>query len=259
MIIDEAINVYTDGSSFSHPRSGGIGIRLVTINSSGNEEVEDVPLQGYAGATNNQMELYACIQGIQKAMHHPAFNNCSLIAIHSDSQYVVENQTRALFTWARNKWRNNQGKPVDNAQIWKDLLRTIKRCPKKVKFFWVKGHAKDQHNKAVDKLAKQSAKNAINRPLNVVKVRRKLSPKSVEPGCVLIQNQRTSIRIITDEYLRPQHCYKYRYEIISKRSPFYKDVDFAYSEIMLNSGHSYSIRFNNNQRNPTIIKMFREL
>ncbi|GAH59897.1 unnamed protein product, partial [marine sediment metagenome] len=40
MIIDNAINIYADGSSFSHPRVGGIGIRLVIINSLGQEEVQ---------------------------------------------------------------------------------------------------------------------------------------------------------------------------------------------------------------------------
>ena len=259
MFIDDAINVYTDGSSFSGPRLGGIGIRLVIINQSGDEEFEDVLLPGHAGATNNQMELYACIQGIQKAMHHPAFNNCRSVAIHSDSQYVVDNKDRALFSWSRNKWRNSQGKPVDNAPLWKELLKTVRKCPKKVKFYWVKGHAKDQHNKAADKLAKQSARTAINRPLSIVKVRKKRSPKSVEPGCVPMHNQRISIRIITDEYLRLQRCYKYKYEVISKSSPIYGNIDFAFSEILLNAGHSYSIRFNDNLRNPTIIKMIREL
>ncbi len=62
MIIENAINIYTDGSSFSRPRLGGIGIRLVIINSLGQEEVEDISLAGYAAATNNQMELYASSQ-----------------------------------------------------------------------------------------------------------------------------------------------------------------------------------------------------
>lgn len=259
MIIENAINVYADGSSFSGPRVGGIGIRLVIVNSLGQEEFEDILLPGYAGATNNQMELHACIDGMKEAMRHPAFDNFSRIAIHSDSQYVVDNYKRALFSWSSNKWRNSQGKPVANAPVWKELLKTVRKCRKRVEFYWVEGHAKDQHNKAADKLAKQSGKNAINPPLNIVKVRRKLSPKSIEPGCVLMQNQRISIRIITDEYLMLNRCYKYKYEVISKSSPYYRNVDFAFSEIMLNAGHCYSIRFNNNSENPTIIKMFKEL
>jgi len=143
--------------------------------------------------------------------------------------------------------------------LWKDLLNTIKKCRKRVDFYWVKGHGKDQHNKAVDKLAKQSSKNAINPPLSIVKVRRKLSTRVVEPGCVPMRNQRISIRIITDEYLRLSQYFKFKYEVISKNSPHFGRIDFAYSKIMLDAGHCYSIRFNDNPKNPTIMKMFKEL
>ena len=126
MIIDDAINIYADGSSLSRPRLGGIGIRLVTINSSGQEVFEDISLAGYAGATNNEMELKACIEGLKEAMRHPAFDSVGRIAIHSDSQYVTENHNRAFYTWSRNKWCNYQGKPVDNATLWKELLHNVK-------------------------------------------------------------------------------------------------------------------------------------
>ncbi len=259
MIIENAINIYTDGSSFSRPRLGGIGVRLVIINPLGQEEVEDIPLAGYAGATNNQMELKACITGLKKAMRLSAFDSFGSIAIHSDSQYVVENHNRAFYTWSKNKWCNYQGKPVLNATLWKELLHTVIKCHKRVDFYWVKGHAKNQHNKAADKLARQSSRNVINPPLAVVKVRRKLSGKSVEPGCVPMLNQRISIRIITDEYLKLQKRFKYKYEVISKSNSFLGNIDFAFSEIMLNAGHCYSIRFNDNPHNPTIINMFKEL
>jgi len=259
MTVENAINIYTDGSSFSRPRVGGIGIRLVLVDSFGQEEVQDVQLPGYAGATNNQMELHACIEGIKEAMRHPAFNKFSRIAIHSDSLYVVDNHKMALFSWSQNKWRNRYGKPVDNADLWKKLLRIIRTSRKRVDFHWVQGHAKDQHNKAADKLARQSSRNAINPPLNVIKVRRKRSTRSVEPGCVPMQNQRISVRIITDQYLRLQRCYKYKYEVISKSNPYYGNIDFAFSEIMLNAGHCYSIRLNDNPTNPMIVKMFKEL
>ena len=259
MPLENAINIYTDGSSFSKPRSGGIGIRVVIINSSGLEEYEDFPLPGYAGATNNQMELTACIEGLKIAMHRNDFDSFYHVAIYSDSQYVVDNQQRAFFIWPRNKWRNYQGKPIENATLWKELLSTIKKCRKRVDFYWVKGHAEDQHNKAADKLARQSGKIAINPPLTIVKVRRKLSANSVEPGCIPMRNQRISIRIITDEYLRLQKCFKFKYEVISKRSPCFGSIDFAFSKIIMNAGHCYSIRFNDNQNNPTIAKVFKEL
>ncbi len=262
MTIDNAINIYADGSSSSSPRLGGIGIRLVIINSLGEEEVEDISLAGYAGATNNEMELLACIKGLKEVMRRPAFNSFGHIAIHSDSQYVVGNYTIALYTWSKNKWCNLQGKPVDNAELWKELLHIVKKCYKcykRVDFYWVKGHAKNQHNKAADKLARQSSRSAFNPSLTVVKVRKKLSDKSVDPGCVPMLNQRIYIHIITDKYLKLHKRFKYKYEVISKRNPYFGKIDFAFSEIILNAGHCYSIRFNDNPYNPTIIKMFKEL
>ena len=222
MVTENAIDVYTDGSSFSHPRSGGIGIQLVKVNALGQEECQDIVLPGYAGATNNQMELKACITGIKKAMLDPSFGSIGRIVVHSDSQYVLNNHNMAFFSWSKSRWCNLYGKPVANANLWKELLKTVKAVNasgKRVEFRWVKGHAKDQHNRAADKLARQSAKNAINPPLSIVNVRRKFSSRSEEPGCIPMKNQRISIHIITSEYLVPQRCYEFKYEVVSKASP----------------------------------------
>ena len=264
MVIENAINIYTDGSSFSHPRSGGIGICLVIVNKEGFEEIENISPPGFTGATNNEMELYACVEGIKQAMHHSAFNSFWHIAIHTDSQYVLENYNKAIYEWSRNKWFNRQGKPVENAELWKNLIRIINRVyssHKIVRFHWVEGHSKDKHNRAADKLAKESARKATNPPLSVVKVRRKLSSRSVEPGCVPMSNQRLSIRIITEYNLKTQRLFKYKYEVISEDSPYFGNIDIVYAEreIMLRATHYYSVKFNDNPNNPRIVEVIEEL
>jgi len=259
MIIEGALNIYADGSSYSGPRKGGIGIRFVTINDKGYEDVRDIEPPGHKGATNNQMELYACVEALKEAQKMYDLGYFSKIIINSDSKYVVDNYRNALFNWSGNGWRNYQGRPVENAVIWKDLLKLVKKVNKRVEFKWVKGHSKDSHNKAVDKLAKQSAKNAINKPLTVVSVRRKTTDKSVEVGSVKMQGQRILIRIITTEYLRTQKLYKYRYEVISKRSKHYRNVDFIFSALPIRDGHCYSVILNNNTNNPTIVNVLSEI
>jgi ribonuclease HI len=82
MTIEDALNIYTDGSSFSRPRVGGIGIRFITTNELGDEVIEDVELPGYKGATNNQMELYAGVAALKES---PAY-------------YGHEIPVRAVFT-----------------------------------------------------------------------------------------------------------------------------------------------------------------
>src|SRR5674476_981925 len=67
MLAENALNIYTDGSSFSSPRTGGIGMRLVLVDTCGRERVHDFCPPGYKGATNNQMELKACIMALSEA------------------------------------------------------------------------------------------------------------------------------------------------------------------------------------------------
>lgn len=67
MVYENALNIYTDGSSYSRPRRGGIGIRYITIDEFGNEEIDDHAPPGYKEATNNEMELMACIKALEGA------------------------------------------------------------------------------------------------------------------------------------------------------------------------------------------------
>lgn len=259
MILDDTLNIYTDGSSYSGPRRGGIGIRFILTNSVGEEETKNFEVVGYRGATNNQMELQACITALKESLKFEGLNKASKILIHTDSTYIVENYRKAMWSWPKTKWRNYYGKPILNADQWKELVKYIGKTKKFVEFTKVKAHSKDKHNKAVDKLAKKSAKNPLNNPLNVVDVRRKLTSESVEIGSVGMRGQRISIRVITGEYLKVQRTNKYKCEVVSKRSPFYKKVDNIFSDLFLKAGHSYSVRFNKNPNNPMIVKLFREV
>jgi ribonuclease HI len=260
MIKDDLLNIYTDGSSFSGPRVGGIGIRFVTTNELGDEVIEDVELPGYRGATNNQMELYACVAALKEAREYHDLGSVNRIAIHTDSLYIVDNYKSAMFEWSGNRWRNREGRPIANADLWKELVKLIKKCwPLRVDFYWVKGHSKDKHNKAVDKLAKKSAKSPLNKPLTIVNVRRKKTRKSVEIGSVEMRRQRLAVRIITSEYLSAQRTTKYKYEVLSKGSRYFGNVDIIFSNESLKAGHQYEVSVNKNTANPMIMKVLREI
>lgn len=259
MIIEDALNIYTDGSSFSGPRVGGVGIRFITIDENGNEKTLDIKQPGYKGATNNQMELHACIQALIEAQKNFDIKDYNKIVINSDSQYVVANYKNALFNWSKNGWKNREGRPMENAIFWKALLKQVKKIGKRVEFNWVKGHSKDLHNKAVDKIAKISAKNPLNKPLTIVSVRRKTSNRSTEVGSVKMQGQRFVIRVISAEYFRLQKQYKYRYEVISKTSKYYSNVDFIFSMLSIRDGHCYTITVNKNTKSPMILRVLYEI
>ena len=260
MFDDNALNIYTDGSCYSSPRRGGIGIRFIFPQHINKDKlINDFDFDGYKNATINQMELNACIVALQQISDFSELCQISRIIIHTDSLYVVNNYKRAVYNWSRNKWGKSTGAPVLNAVLWKELIKEVKKVRKRVDIEWIKGHSKNEHNKAADKLAKKSANNASKSLTGFVDVRRKLSNKSVEIGSVKMLGQKISIRIITSEYLELHKIWKYKYEVISKKSEFYKNVDIIYYRDVLRVGHIYLVRFNKDSGFSQITNVFREI
>lgn len=259
MIHDNALNIFTDGSSLRSPRSGGIGVRFVLVDPDGQEQVQDVQFLGYQNATNNQMELQACIAALREARRLDLIRGPSHVVLYTDSLYVVDNIKKAMFEWPKTKWHSRRGRPILNADLWKQLVSAVHKVGKRVEFKWVKGHSKSHHNKAVDKMARDSARLAYNKPLTVAHVRRKHSPASVDIGSVPMEGQRLSIHIIKTEYLRIQRVWKCNYEVVSKRSKYYPSVDIIFSDTLLKAGHTYFVKVNEDTQNPRIVKVFREI
>lgn len=257
--LENALNIFTDGSSFGSPRAGGIGVRFVMIDSSGEEEVQDFEFVGYRNATNNQMELHACIVALKEAMKTELPPNVGEVVIYSDSLYVRDNYRKAMFEWRKTRWLTRSGRPVLNADLWRELIKCIRKIGSPVEIKWVKGHSKSEHNKAADRLARESARRPFNRPLTHVNVRRKKTDRSVDVGSVEMHGQRVTIRIVGSEYLKVQRVWKYKYEVVSKRSRYRGNVDIIFCEGFLGPGHTYYVRVNSDTNNPRIQKVFREI
>ena len=260
------LNIYTDGSSYSNPRKGGVGFRFVYIDDSGNDTVISSSSQGYSGATNNQMELQAAILALEDCLSkRPSIDVSKFkrIEIYTDSMYVKDNYRKAIYTWPKTGWTLSSGAPVQNAEQWKKLASLILKMYREkhlqVTINWVKGHKSSTHNKAVDRLAKNSAKNATKQKLAISDVRRKVSKKTTELGSVVPSGQILTIRIIEDRLLKLQKRFWYRYEVMSKRSAYYQNVDVATSIISLQAGHTYFVKLNADTKNPMIDKVFKEL
>jgi ribonuclease HI len=257
---DNALNVFTDGSSLPSPRRGGIGVLFVTVDEAGEEEVHPQLLPGYKDATNNQMEIKACIEALRIALgKHAPFDlsRYRKIAIYTDSLYVDRNFNLAVYKWPATGWKGKGGRPILNVELWKELVRLAKQAAKqskRVELNWVKGKSSPYTN-VVHKLAKQSAEIAYNPPISVVKTRRKKTSKSVEVGSVKMDGQLATIHVIGEEYLSAHGLVKYRYEVMNEDSPYYGNVDFVYSEISLRARHQYLVRFNDDTQNPRIERL----
>ncbi len=262
-----ALTVFTDGSSLSGPRRGGIGIRYIYSDQLGNETVRDSLEPGFVSATSTQMELMAVVTAmkeIQSRRFPPEMlDPATKIDIYTDSQHVADNVGNACSVWPKNGWMTKDGPPVQNAAQRKDFRRELTKLRrlKPVTVEWWRGHSSDNpHNKVVDKLAKESAKRA-SRPAPVQgSVRRKKTSKLTEQGSVGMLGQRLTIRIVSADYLAVQKLHKYRYEVMSPRSPFLGNIDIAYSDDpLMRPGHVYRVTMGKDRKNPRIAKCHLEV
>ncbi len=134
------VTVFTDGACSGNPGPGGWGAILM----SGGHRKE---LRGSeADTTNNRMELSAAI-GALEALKKP-----SIVALHTDSNFLKDGITKWIFGWKRNGWKTADKKPVKNEDLWKRLELALKTHT--IEWHWVKGHAGHPENERADELAR---------------------------------------------------------------------------------------------------------
>ena len=135
------VTIYTDGACSGNPGPGGWGAILLY----GEHKRE---LSGYeAGTTNNRMEITAAVEAI-RSLKAPC-----RIKLHSDSAYLVNAfRQNWLVNWQRNGWKNSKKDPVENQDLWRELLAVVQTH--QVEWLKVKGHADNPYNNRCDELAR---------------------------------------------------------------------------------------------------------
>lgn len=133
--------LYTDGACSNNPGMGGwayiLRFNRKTTENSGFE----------AETTNNKMELMAVIKGLEAIPE-----KCN-VEVYSDSAYVVNAFLEDwISSWKKRKWRNSEGKPLKNLELWQRLVELSEFH--KIKWNKVAGHSDDKLNDRCDKLAK---------------------------------------------------------------------------------------------------------
>ncbi len=236
------MHVYIDGSGRHHPRRGGIGIRFVFIDSDV-ETPEDFEYPGFPFASNNQMELKACVQAFEEILKYPNIERFRRVVIFSDSTYVVNNQNNAIYVWPKSKYRKAGGGLVENADIWKKWLKGRIKLSKllrgvRVDLVW-KDRRSNDHMKVVDKLAKTASRICNGPPFRPVGVRR--HRMLVKPGSVNFFGKRMTIYVVTAEKMKVQKMNKYSCQVISRGSTDYRRKGIIYSPDQLREGHRYTV------------------
>ena len=142
----KVVTIYTDGACSGNPGPGGWG--AVLLFHEFRKEMSGFDPQ----TTNNRMELTAAIVAL-KALKEP----CE-VKLYSDSAYLVHAfQQKWLDNWQKRNWVKSDKKPVENQDLWKELLQLTRIH--QVTWIKVKGHASNKENNRCDELATCAIKN----------------------------------------------------------------------------------------------------
>ena len=136
--------VYTDGSCLGNPGRGGWGAIS-----------KDFKLYGaQPNTTNNVMEMTAII----KALEQCVWMEKKHVRIITDSNYVKNGITGWIHNWKKNGWKTANGADVKNKELWVKM-DNLRQELLMIEWKWVKAHNGNPQNEAVDKLARECAKN----------------------------------------------------------------------------------------------------
>lgn len=147
MSVQSAI-LYVDGACKGNPGIGGWGVHV---------QYPDGSEQDFCGGaqhcTNNQMELTAAIEGLNKTA------GINAVTIWTDSNYVVQGITQWIHGWKAKNWRKADGSPVSNKDLWIQLDHACQG--RQIDWHWIKGHAGHAGNERADALANQGVEQLL--------------------------------------------------------------------------------------------------
>ena len=157
------IKLYTDGATSNNGKDGARGGGAFAI-------LEDDKItNAYYGPitgdkiTNNVAELSAVMMGLRAIMGSfpERVRANEPIEIYSDSAYFCNCiKDKWYVNWQQNGWINSKKQPVENRELWEEILRLLS-CGN-ISVNKVKGHSNNEINNLVDGLARKGAKGESN-------------------------------------------------------------------------------------------------
>lgn len=141
---DKILRIYTDGGcsgNQSEENLGGWGAILEF------GEAQKELYGSQANTTNNRMEMTALLEAFKAIKKEN-----QTIHVFSDSSYLMDCFRKKWYVgWQKNGWKTAGKKPVENQDLWRQLLPFIDRH--RISFFRVKGHVNlSSKNTDFDKL-----------------------------------------------------------------------------------------------------------
>ena len=140
--------IYTDGATSGNGRADAPGGWAYVILKDGYLVSQNSG--GEKGTTNQRMELTAALKACEEI---EAMDGFATVKLYSDSAYLINCYKQNWWkNWRANGWRNSKKEPVANQDLWEKLIRYFMMTPS-YDFIKVKGHAGNEYNEMVDKLA----------------------------------------------------------------------------------------------------------
>jgi ribonuclease HI len=128
---DGVLRIYTDGGcagNQSDENLGGWG----AVMEFGSAQKELYGSQ--RNTTNNRMEMTALLEAFRAIKKEN-----QIIHVFSDSSYLMDCFRKKWYVgWQKNGWKNASKKPVENQDLWKELLPYLDKHD--ISFYRVKGH-----------------------------------------------------------------------------------------------------------------------
>ena len=137
----QKLDVYTDGGCCGNPGPGGWAALIY-------DGPKPIEVSGHErSSTNHRMELKAAIEVLKH------LDGYRFVRLHSDSAYLINGMNRKWYlNWERNGWKNRKNKPVQNPDLWKELIELSKHHS--VEWVKVMGHAGNGANERCDALVR---------------------------------------------------------------------------------------------------------
>jgi len=134
------VTIYTDGACSGNPGPGGWG--AIVIDGGRERELSG----GEPITTNQRMELRAAVEGLA------SLEGRRRVELYSDSAYLVNCfRDKWYVRWQQNGWKNAQKKPVENRDLWEQLIARAGQHD--ITWHKVAGHSGDPLNERADRLA----------------------------------------------------------------------------------------------------------
>lgn len=259
-----ALKMYIDGSCRKNP--GGAGGFAARIEYPFEWELPDelVDYAGYFETNNNRMELRACVFAHEWVLDQGEDLGVQHVQVITDSKYVFDNYSRAL-GWSANGWRNFHGRPLENIDLWKNLLRARRKLGFRIRVEVKLIAGKSTPiTKVVDKDAKAAAAlpTEVDRGFRAGKIGRAKNNRGKASKLFPAAGQEITIRVYQTLPVRREEQ-KIKFELYSAQAKDFVEKFVAYADAslgnVLHRQHTYVVRLNDVSEYPRILEIVGEV